>query len=219
MRKLLGVGPLSQYLQSRERHEMLVNYELKSPIIIFATNNINKFNEARGVLSEYDLSVGMLRVKCVEIQGDTLEEIAKESVKDAFRRCELPVLVEDAGLFIDSLHGFPGPYSAYVHKTIGNVGLLRLMKGIDDRKARFKSVVAFFFPDLRSPFLFDGVIEGRITLKQRRESSEGGFGFDPIFEPVGSYKTFAEMSMKEKNRLSHRAISFRKFAVWYKNYQ
>jgi len=196
----------------------MMGHKLKNQVIIFATNNINKFNEARGVLSDYRISVGMLRVKCVEIQGDTLEEIAEESVKDVFRRCDLPVLVEDAGLFVDSLHGFPGPYAAYVHRTIGNAGLLKLLSNINNRKARFKSVVAFFFAELRSPILFDGVVEGKITMKERKGKSESGFGFDPIFEPEGSNKTFAEMNMKEKNQFSHRAISFHKFAEWYKNF-
>jgi XTP/dITP diphosphohydrolase len=217
MKRLLAVNPLSKYARDQEKREILMGYELKSQVIIFATNNINKFNEVRGVLSEYELSVGMLRVKCVEIQGDTLEEIAEESVKDTFRRCSLPVLVEDAGLFIDSLHGFPGPYSAYVYRTIGNVGLLKLLKNINDRKARFKSVVAFFSPELNSPILFDGVVEGIITMEQRKVNSQCGFGFDPIFVPADNNKTFAEMNMKEKNKLSHRATSFRKFAEWYKN--
>lgn len=193
-----------------------MGYELRSQVIILATNNINKFNEVREVLSKYGLSVGMLRVKAVEIQGDTLEEIAEESAKDAFRRCNLPVLVEDAGLFIDSLHGFPGPYAAYVYRTIGNIGLLKLLRNINNRKARFKSVIAFFSAELRSPILFDGVVEGRITTRQRKDNRECGFGFDPIFEPVGKNKTFAEMNLNEKNKLSHRAISSCKFAEWYK---
>ena len=78
-------------------------------------------------------------------------------------------------------------------------------------------MVAFCFAELRSPILFSGVVEGKITVKERKGNSESGFGFDPIFEPAGSNKTFAEMNMKEKNQFSHRAISFHKFAKWYKN--
>ncbi len=72
-------------------------------VIFFATNNINKFKEARIVLVNYNVAVGMLRVKSLEIQSESLEEIAKASAEDAFKRCTLPIIVEDAGLFIDAL--------------------------------------------------------------------------------------------------------------------
>ena len=105
-----------------------MNFKLKGRVIFFATNNINKFNEARKVLAEYKIAVGMLRVKTLEIQSESLEEIAKTSVIEAFEKCNLPVIAEDAGLFIHALKGFPGPYAAYVYKTIGNRGLLQLME-------------------------------------------------------------------------------------------
>jgi len=104
-----------------------MNFQLKGRVIFFATNNVNKFNEARMVFSEYKIAVGLLRVKTLEVQSDSLEEIAKTSVVEAFRKCNLPVIVEDAGLFVEALNGFPGPYAAYVYKTIGNKGLLQLM--------------------------------------------------------------------------------------------
>jgi len=84
----------------------------------FATGNINKFNEARSILGQYGIAVGMLRLKGDEIQSDSLKEIAETSVKNAYSRCGLPIFVEDAGLFLDALEGFPGPYAAYVYKTI-----------------------------------------------------------------------------------------------------
>ena len=108
-----------------------MGFQLKGRVIFFATNNIHKFNEARKVLAEYGVSVGMLRVKGSEIQSDNLEEIAKTSVMDAFRKCNLPIMVEDAGLFIQALNDFPGPYAAYAYKTIGNKGLLKLMKNAE----------------------------------------------------------------------------------------
>ena len=193
-----------------------MGFQLKGRFIFFATANVNKFNEARRVLAEYGIAVGMLRVKSLEIQSENLEEIASASAEDAFRRSKLPIIVEDAGLFIDTLKGFPGPYSAYVYKTIGNTGLLQIMKNAKERKAKFQSAIAYHSADLDMPICFKGEISGEITLKEHRNKTDGSFGFDPIFKPVNSDKTFAEMLIPEKNRHSHRAIALGKFAVWYK---
>ena len=193
-----------------------MSFRLKSRVIFFATRNIHKFNEARKVLAEHKIAVGMLRAKALEIQSDSLEEIAKTSVVDAFKRCNLPLIVEDAGLFIDALNGFPGPYAAYAYKTIGNKGLLKLMESIENRKARFHSVIAYYSAELKSPICFKGEVAGEITREKRIGKRESGFGFDPIFKPAKSNKTFAEMAIVEKNKYSHRAQALRKFAEWYK---
>jgi len=189
---------------------------LRGRVIFFATNNINKFNEARRVLGKFKIAIGMLRAKSFEIQSDSLEEVAKTSVLDAFHRCNLPVIVEDAGLFVDALKGFPGPYAAYVYGTIGNCGLLRLMENVRNRRGRFESVIAYLSDEIKEPVCFGGTVLGKIALNERRKSSETGFGFDPLFIPSGSGRTFAEMDFEEKNRSSHRANAFRKFAQWYK---
>jgi XTP/dITP diphosphohydrolase len=193
-----------------------MNFQLKGRVIFFATNNVNKFQEARKVLAEHKIAVGMLRVKTLEIQSESLEEIAKSSVIEAFRNCNLPVIVEDAGLSVEALDGFPGPYAAYVYRTIGNRGLLQLMKNAKNRKAKFMSAVAYFSADCESPICFIGEAFGEIAKEERKSSSEQGFGFDPIFQPEKSDKVFAEMSIVEKNRYSHRANALHKFAEWYK---
>jgi XTP/dITP diphosphohydrolase len=193
-----------------------MTFRLEGRVIFFATNNVHKFNEARKVLAEFKLAVGMLRVKGLEIQSDSLEEIAIASVVDAFGKCHLPAIVEDAGLFIDELNGFPGPYAAYVYKTIGNEGLLRIMRNGENRKARFESAIAFFSERLKQPMCFKGEVVGEITKEERGGEGNAGFGFDPVFKPVGSDKTFAEMSIDEKNSFSHRAKALRKFGQWYK---
>jgi XTP/dITP diphosphohydrolase len=192
-----------------------MEFKLKGRVVFFATNNVNKFNEVRRVLAEYKIAVGMLRVKTAEIQSDSLREIARTSAIDAFRRCRLPIIVEDAGLFIDALRGFPGPYAAYAYKTIGNAGLLKLMENVEDRKAKFQSVIAYY-DDHEAPECFEGEAAGKITNEERRGNGKSGFGFDPIFQPAGSEKTFAEMTIEEKNGFSHRANAVRKFADWYK---
>jgi len=193
-----------------------VTFKLKGRVVFFATNNINKFNEAHRLLAGYGIAVGMLRVKAAEIQSANLREIAQTSAQDALKRCHLPVIVEDAGLFIDALHGFPGPYAAYAYKTIGNKGLLKLMENVDDRKATFQSVIAYCDSYSGAPMCFEGEVAGKITTEERMGNGKSGFGFDPIFQPSGSEKTFAEMTIEEKNGFSHRAKAVRKFAEWYK---
>jgi XTP/dITP diphosphohydrolase len=189
---------------------------LNGKVVFFATGNINKLNEARSILSSYGFAVAMLRVKGDEMQSDSLKEIAKTSAVNAFKRSRLPIFVEDAGLFIDALSGFPGPYAAYVYKTIHNSGILRLMENVADRQARFQSVIAYCDETLREPKCFDGESKGEITTTERRQQGKSAFGFDPIFQPIGSSKTFAEMTIEEKNSFSHRAMAIRKFAEWYK---
>lgn len=191
-------------------------FPLKGKVVFFATGNIHKFNEVRSIMTGVDIAVGMLRVKDTEIQSYSLKEIAQASSIDAFKRCGLPVIVEDAGLFIDALNGFPGPYAAYVYKTIGNKGLLKLMQKVKNRKARFGSVIAYCNGSSCLPVCFEGEAEGEITVNERVGNGKSGFGFDPIFKPDGSSKTFAEITLEEKNGFSHRAKAARRFAEWYK---
>ncbi|MBS7632074.1 XTP/dITP diphosphatase [Candidatus Bathyarchaeota archaeon] len=195
-----------------------MRFRWKGRIIFFATGNINKFNEARKVLAEFDLAVALIKVKALEIQSNSLEEIAIASVTDAFSKCNLPIIVEDAGLFVDVLNGFPGPYAAYVYKTIGNAGLLRLLRDEKNRKARFRSVIAYKSAEVETPKLFGGESHGIIVSEERRGDRRSGFGFDPVFKPDESGKTFAEMSIEEKNLYSHRARALRSFAKWYRGF-
>jgi XTP/dITP diphosphohydrolase len=193
------------------------NFQLKGRVVFFATSNINKFNEARSILGQYGIAVGMLKLKGDEVQSESLKEIAQKSVQNAFSRCQLPIFVEDAGLFIDALSGFPGPYAAYVYKTIHNSGILKLMENTDDKHAKFQSVIAYSDEQTPcEPVCFDGEVKGEIITVERKEQGKSGFGFDPIFQPSGSAKTFAEMAIPEKNGYSHRAMAIRKFAEWYK---
>ena len=185
---------------------------LERKLVFFATTNVHKFNEAKRILREHGLAVAMIKIKAIEIQDENLENIAKASALDAAEKFGLPVIVEDAGLFIKALNGFPGPYSSYVYKTLGTKGVLKLMKNVEDREAEFRSVIAYYDPRIKVLKTFRGEVKGRITNEMRGSS---GFGFDPIFQPLeeGS-QTFAEMSVDEKNRYSHRAKALHAFAEW-----
>jgi len=183
-------------------------------VAFFVTGNVHKFNEARKVLAEYNIAIAMLNLEAIEIQDDSLENIAKASAVDAAKKSNLPVFVEDAGLFVKALNGFPGPYSSYVYRTVGVKGILKLMQNERKRDAYFLSVVAFSNPQKQlEPRCFQGMVEGKIAYEERGKQ---GFGFDPIFQPFGGNgKTFAEMTTQEKNKYSHRAQALRKFARWY----
>jgi XTP/dITP diphosphohydrolase len=193
------------------------SFSLKGKVVFFATGNIHKFNEVRCILSQHGIAVGMLRLKGDEVQSDSLKEIAQKSVINAYKKSHLPIFVEDAGLFVDALKGFPGPYAAYVFKTIDNAGVLQLMKNVKNRTAKFQSVIAYCDDQMPcDPEIFEGECSGEITRAEREAEGKSGFGFDPIFQPNGSGKSFAEMTIEEKNGYSHRAMAIRKFAEWYK---
>lgn len=190
-------------------------YEIspRTKLIFFATGNIHKFNEARRILAEYNVAIAMVKVKTLELQDDNIENIARLSALDAASKINLPAIVEDAGLFIKAMNGFPGPYSSYVYRTIGKEGIIKLLEGVNDREAYFKSVIAFCCPRGKV-ICFEGITEGKIAMEPRGSS---GFGFDPIFEPAEQPgETFGEMSIENKNRFSHRAKALRKFAEWYR---
>jgi XTP/dITP diphosphohydrolase len=170
------------------------------------SSNKNKYREAKEILSQFDIRLGFLKFSAVEIQSHSIGQIAKQKALDANKKCRSAVIVEDDGLFIDSLGGFPGPYSSYVFKTIGNAGIINLVK--TKKNADFVSVIAFC-DNRRRPMLFEGRTAGRISAKPKGK----GWGYDPIFVPNGKNKTYAEMS--EKNTISHRYKALKKFASWF----
>lgn len=179
--------------------------------ILFATSNPGKLEEARKVLAPMGFIVEGYDGKGTEIQADTTREVAAHTAMGAAARAGRPVIVEDAGLFVDGLKGFPGVYSAYALRTIGLDGLVRLLGGSRSRRASFVSSVAYCEPGGK-PEVFDGSVRGTIALQPR---GSRGFGFDPIFVPSGRRRTFGELSIEEKCRVSHRSRALRKFAAWY----
>ncbi len=180
--------------------------------VLFATSNRGKLEEARAILAPLGVSVEQYDGKGIEIQADTNSEVAAYASKGAAASAGRPVLVEDAGLYVDSLDGFPGPYSSYAFRTIGLAGVLSLLSSPGTgRAARFVSSLAYCEPR-GEPELFEGSVRGRITTKPRGRE---GFGFDPIFVPRGGAKTFGELTLEEKCAVSHRAASLKKFAEWY----
>ncbi len=176
--------------------------------MFFVTHNEAKFTEAKHVAEEYNLSIDWFNLEYEEIQEHSLEPIAKSSclklVQENPQLRDKHFFLEDAGLFIDALKGFPGPFSSYIYKTLGNDGILLLMDGKKNRSAQFESVVAFYRDGKVN--LYKAITKGTIV---KTKQGDQGFGFDPIFQPLESDLTFAEMSLKTKNLYSHRQKSLR----------
>ncbi len=172
--------------------------------IAIATSNIHKIRELEQVLSKCSIRLRQVDIPKIEIQSEDLQLVAINAAIAVYNILREPVIVEDAGLFVEALSGFPGSYSSYVFKTIGINGILRLLEGVEDRRAYFESVIALAHN--RGVLCVRGRVYGSIATEPR---GSGGFGFDPIFVPEGSTKTFAEMSLEEKNKYSHRGRAAR----------
>jgi XTP/dITP diphosphohydrolase len=202
----------------------------------YVTTNPGKAREAREYLGT---EVAQVDFDYPEIQAPELEPISAEGARSAYREVGDPVIVDDAGLFVETLDGFPGPYSSYVEETLGVERVWELGKGADDRRASFRCVIAYCDGDSfdASPDpvdradrhvaaasgegdddtagealpvkLFTGRVQGTLVAPR----GEGGFGYDPIFEHDG--RTLAEMATEEKNAISHRGRALAKFAEWF----
>ena len=172
--------------------------------VYFITGNKGKVQEATEKFTPLGISIEQKNLGYTEIQAETLEEVARFGVTQIQqKKISHPFILEDAGIFIDSLQGFPGVYSSYVFFSIGLDGILNLLKNTTNRTAVFRSVFAYAEPTGK-PTLFIGECKGNISMKKHGSK---GFGYDPIFIPKGSEKTFAEMDTFEKNRVSHRGKS------------
>ncbi|MBQ2652293.1 MAG: XTP/dITP diphosphatase [Methanobrevibacter sp.] len=179
-------------------------------MITFITGNEHKVKEAENIFKDYDINLKHIDLGYEEPQG-TLEEVAISGAKYACHELDCPVIVEDAGLFIRALNGFPGTYSHYVQDTIGNQGILKLLKDTDDRYAEFRSVIGYCAPN-SEPKTFLGKVVGEIAVEERGDL---GFAFDPLFYVPSEGKTFGELTTEEKNQFSHRKNSLEKFIKWY----
>lgn len=179
--------------------------------LYLVSSNQGKIRELTRLAEGCGIELVPLDVPKVEVQSESLLDIALYSATTAYLIARRPIIVEDSGLYIEHLNMFPGPMSSYVYRTIGVSGILKLMEGAKNRRATFESVIALAAPTLRGVKLFRGRVHGTISEEPR---GTGGFGFDPIFVPIGCGKTFAEMSIEEKNAISHRAAAFKAMSRW-----
>ncbi len=168
------------------------------------TSNDGKFREFSDALFSSRTELVRSTLSYPELQSASLEEVVRFGLDWLSARVEGEFVIDDSGLFIDALGGFPGVYSAYVAKTIGLEGVLKLMEGREDRSAVFVTKLGLFFGG--GTHIFSGECSGAITEAAK---GKGGFGYDPIFRPEGSGTTFAQMTPEEKNTISHRGQALR----------
>lgn len=179
--------------------------------ILFHTGNKGKFLEASELMTSRGIRLELLsdlksEIRVIEPQMNAFNEVAKSKLRQVLEQIgdefdDDWIMVEDSGLLIDELGGFPGPYSSYVYSRIGPNGILRLMDGVETRNARYTASLSVWNGnEIQS---FEGFCEGIIALEPKGDQ---GFGYDPIFIPIeGDGRTFSEMTKLEKSRLSHRA--------------
>ena len=200
--------------------------------IVFATNNKHKLDEIRNILGEQFEVLSLNDIDChddIPETGTTLEENARQKAEYIYNKYHCNVFADDTGLEVEALGGEPGVYSARYaavknpeaesHDSEANMTtLLQELEGKDNRKARFRTVISLMLtphsslPTPLSP-LFEGIVEGEI-IPERRGGE--GFGYDPIFQPEGYDKTFAELGNEIKNTISHRARAVAKLAKYLK---
>jgi XTP/dITP diphosphohydrolase len=181
--------------------------------LVFATNNDYKIREIKNILGD---SFNLLSLKDLNIEEEipenepSLEGNAMFKARYIHKIVNMNVFADDTGLEIDALNGLPGIHSARFagEKKDSNANIEKafsMMGNATNRKARFRTVIALIFNE--KEYLFEGTVNGKIITEKRGDK---GFGYDPVFLPEGKDLTFAEMSLEEKNKISHRARAFEK---------
>lgn len=186
---------------------------------VFATNNAHKLEEVSAILGNKVELLSMKDIDCrVDIPetADTLAGNALLKARYIFENYHVDCFADDTGLEVEALNGAPGVYSARyagnAHNSEANMKkLLQDMEGMENRKARFRTVFALIING--KEHLFEGIVKGEIT-KNRRGTA--GFGYDPIFIPEGYTQTYAEMGSELKNKISHRALAMEKLCRFLK---
>lgn len=183
--------------------------------ICFATNNAHKLEEVRQKVSALNISITSLSdIGCTEELPETQDTIPGNSLQKAeyvFSHYHIACFADDTGLEVDALNGAPGVYSARYagpqrNSRDNTALLLKNLEGTDNRGAQFRTVITLVGLE-KDPVVFEGIVRGTIAKSPR---GDGGFGYDPVFIPEGHTRTFAEMTMEEKNQMSHRALAVAK---------
>ena len=182
---------------------------MKGEAISFITRNEGKFEEIRHMLRGSGVTLLKRGLDMDEIQDSDVERVAERKAKDAFLVIGGPVLAEDTGLSIKAMNGYPGALVKHFYASIGPQGIVDFLKG-KDRQAT--AVTALAYCDSRGVRTFTGSVDGTIS---RKVSGRSRFDWDVIFVPDGFEKTYAEMPMAQKNRVSQRRKALDAFLSWY----
>ncbi|MBI2577659.1 MAG: non-canonical purine NTP pyrophosphatase [Candidatus Wildermuthbacteria bacterium] len=163
--------------------------------LYFVTGSMHKFAEAKEFLPEIE----QLDLDLAEVQDIDPTLIIKAKLQTAFNHAQGEFFVEDTGLYFEVLNGMPGPLIKWFLKSLGRKGLYQLAKKMGNTKAEAKAIIGYA-KTKDEVYFFEGTVKGTIVSPR----GESDFGWDPIFQPEGFKKTFAQMSLEEKNSISHR---------------
>jgi XTP/dITP diphosphohydrolase len=189
--------------------------------LVFATNNKHKLEEVQHIISDKVILLSLADISCyddIPETADTLEGNALLKARYIKQQYGYDCFADDTGLEVEVLNNAPGIYSArYAGEesdSSANMNkLLREMQGKENRKARFRTVIALIVKD--KEYLFEGIINGSILTEKK---GEAGFGYDPLFIPSGYVQTFAQMGNELKNQISHRALAVKELAIFLSTY-
>lgn len=189
--------------------------------LVFATNNKHKLQEARALLPQFEI-LSLEDIGCADElpeEQDTLTGNAKQKAEYVFQKYGLDCFADDTGLEVVALGGRPGVFSARYagpqRSSSDNMNkLLDELRSVSNRNAAFKTVIALYFKG--EQFCFEGAVEGCITEELLGSS---GFGYDPVFQPLGYQQTFGQMTEAEKNRQSHRGRALEKMVLFFSELQ
>ncbi len=168
--------------------------------LYFITGNKNKFQEAQKIIP----NIKQLNIDLPEIQEINPRKIIEAKLKEALKNYKGEFIVEDTSLYFDCLNNLPGPLIKWFLKSIGNQGLFEITEKFQNNKARAETMIGYCNNEEEIHY-FSGILEGEICFPQKKS-----FGWDPIFKPKKLNKSFAEMNLEEKNKISMRAQAFLK---------
>ena len=187
--------------------------------LVFATNNKHKLNEVSALLDGKVITKSLSEMGLegdIPETADTLQGNALQKAQWVWERTHTDCFADDTGLEVDALGGAPGVYSARYAGGVGHdseANMRKLLKELgenNNRKARFRTVIALIELEKGQTTCFEGIVNGQIT---RERHGQEGFGYDPIFQPDGYDQTFAQLGMDIKNHISHRAKAVEKLAT------
>lgn len=179
----------------------------------FITTNKHKFEEARVILSEYNIELEHLVLDYEENHDEDNETIVRQALKNLASKIDPPFVIEDTGIFFEAYNNFPGALPKFVFNSIGYDGIFRLLDG-KDRSAYFKSIVGYCGPKQEQK-IFDGILRGTVT-KEVHNPEKDRMPYERIFIPEGKTVTASDMTPEQKNKISHRGVAFRKLGQYLK---
>ena len=177
--------------------------------IVFVTGNKNKFSEAEKILRDFGIVIKRKKIYVEEIQELDVSLVAKRKAEEAYRELGMPLIVEDTGIEVKGMNGYPGALVKHFYEAMTPHGMVEFLRKRDSRTTGITAVAYF---DGKTMKVFEGRIEGRIAGDVRGGDS---FDWDSFFIPEGYGKTYSQLGIDEKNKISQRRKALEKFAEWF----